>query len=275
MDCDRVGRGASYAARPRRRHSVSRSRSCAFACIRPADRLCIAAVARMDVRGRTTGWPRLCRRRIETQARGGKRCAKGWLRRVAPRPRRRRRSRPSSLTLVYAVVPPISMPMIGRAADAAGRRPALDAARRHRADPADRRAVLGGRAASAFITAWISTRSRWCFRQGGDGGPNRGASTIAMQIAKNLYLWPLPTLLRKPLEIPLALWIDLVWSQAAGDRGLSQHRRMGRRLVWRRGSGPELFRQAGLGADGARVIACSPSRCRTRSSAMRAIRRSG
>ena len=51
------------------------------------------------------------------------------------------------------------------------------------------------------------------FRQGGDGGPNRGASTIAMQIAKNLYLWPLPTLMRKPLEIPLALWIDLVWSK--------------------------------------------------------------
>jgi monofunctional biosynthetic peptidoglycan transglycosylase len=51
------------------------------------------------------------------------------------------------------------------------------------------------------------------FKQGGDTGPSRGASTIAMQIAKNLYLWPLPTLMRKPLEIPLALWIDLVWSK--------------------------------------------------------------
>ena len=38
-----------------------------------------------------------------------------------------------------------------------------------------------------------------------------GASTITMQVAKNLYLWPLPTLMRKGAEIPLALWIDFVW----------------------------------------------------------------
>ncbi|MGE0233717.1 MAG: monofunctional biosynthetic peptidoglycan transglycosylase [Flavobacteriaceae bacterium] len=39
----------------------------------------------------------------------------------------------------------------------------------------------------------------------------RGASTIAMQTAKNLFLWPGQNYVRKALEIPLALWIDFVW----------------------------------------------------------------
>jgi monofunctional glycosyltransferase len=44
-------------------------------------------------------------------------------------------------------------------------------------------------------------------------GPARGASTIPMQIAKNLYLWPSRSYVRKAVEIPLAMWIDLVWSK--------------------------------------------------------------
>ena len=43
-----------------------------------------------------------------------------------------------------------------------------------------------------------------------DGERLRGASTITQQVAKNLFLWPLPGPLRKLLEFPLALWIDLV-----------------------------------------------------------------
>jgi monofunctional biosynthetic peptidoglycan transglycosylase len=38
----------------------------------------------------------------------------------------------------------------------------------------------------------------------------RGGSTITQQVAKNLFLWPGRSLLRKALEFPLALWIDLV-----------------------------------------------------------------
>lgn len=41
--------------------------------------------------------------------------------------------------------------------------------------------------------------------------PARGGSTIAMQTAKNLFLWPQRSYLRKGLEIPLSLWIDLLW----------------------------------------------------------------
>ena len=38
----------------------------------------------------------------------------------------------------------------------------------------------------------------------------RGGSTITQQTAKNLFLWPGRSFVRKALELPLALWIDLV-----------------------------------------------------------------
>lgn len=38
----------------------------------------------------------------------------------------------------------------------------------------------------------------------------RGGSTITQQLAKNLFLWPGRSFVRKALEFPLALWIDLV-----------------------------------------------------------------
>jgi monofunctional biosynthetic peptidoglycan transglycosylase len=38
----------------------------------------------------------------------------------------------------------------------------------------------------------------------------RGGSTITQQTAKNLFLWPGRSFVRKGLELPLALWIDLV-----------------------------------------------------------------
>ena len=46
-----------------------------------------------------------------------------------------------------------------------------------------------------------------------EGERPRGASTIPMQTAKNLFLWPDRSYLRKVLEVPLALFIDLIWSK--------------------------------------------------------------
>jgi monofunctional biosynthetic peptidoglycan transglycosylase len=43
-----------------------------------------------------------------------------------------------------------------------------------------------------------------------DGEVARGGSTITQQVAKNLFLWQGRSLVRKALEFPLALWIDLV-----------------------------------------------------------------
>ena len=41
----------------------------------------------------------------------------------------------------------------------------------------------------------------------------RGGSTLTQQVAKNLFLWPGRSWLRKALELPLALWLDLVLSK--------------------------------------------------------------
>jgi monofunctional biosynthetic peptidoglycan transglycosylase len=46
--------------------------------------------------------------------------------------------------------------------------------------------------------------------QAGDISEARGGSTITQQTAKNLFLWPGRSFLRKALEFPLALWIDFV-----------------------------------------------------------------
>ncbi|WP_245572803.1 monofunctional biosynthetic peptidoglycan transglycosylase [Lichenihabitans psoromatis] len=44
-------------------------------------------------------------------------------------------------------------------------------------------------------------------------GPARGASTITMQVARNLFLWNGRSFIRKGLEIPLALLVDALWSK--------------------------------------------------------------
>jgi len=44
----------------------------------------------------------------------------------------------------------------------------------------------------------------------GDLEDLRGGSTITQQLAKNLFLWQGRSYVRKALEFPLALWIDLV-----------------------------------------------------------------
>ena len=44
-------------------------------------------------------------------------------------------------------------------------------------------------------------------------GPARGASTITMQTAKNLFLWPGRSKIRKALEIVVALGLGRLWSK--------------------------------------------------------------
>ncbi len=44
-----------------------------------------------------------------------------------------------------------------------------------------------------------------------ESGRLRGASTITMQVARNLFLWPGGGFVRKGLEVPLALAIDALW----------------------------------------------------------------
>jgi monofunctional biosynthetic peptidoglycan transglycosylase len=116
------------------------------------------------------------------------------------------------LTLAYAVLPPVSTLMLGRwlTGEAVERR------------------FVGLEAVAPVLPAAViaSEDSRFCQHAGvdfgalrevvedaGEGGPSRGASTIPMQVAKNLFLWPSRSYLRKGLELPLALWLDLAWSK--------------------------------------------------------------
>lgn len=67
----------------------------------------------------------------------------------------------------------------------------------------------------------MSEDGQFCFHNGVDwdalktvisreGGPRRGASTITMQMVKNLFLWHDRSYLRKGLEIPYATIADIV-----------------------------------------------------------------
>lgn len=47
-----------------------------------------------------------------------------------------------------------------------------------------------------------------------NGSPSRGASTISMQVSKNLFLTSWRSPVRKMLEIPLALFSDAVWGKS-------------------------------------------------------------
>lgn len=46
-----------------------------------------------------------------------------------------------------------------------------------------------------------------------DGGSLRGASTISQQVAKNLFLWPGTSFVRKALEAYFTVLIELCWSK--------------------------------------------------------------
>lgn len=72
-------------------------------------------------------------------------------------------------------------------------------------------------------TVMAAEDARFCIHRGIDFGElraaiedadefseMRGGSTIAQQTAKNLFLWQGRSVIRKALEFPLALWLDLV-----------------------------------------------------------------
>jgi monofunctional biosynthetic peptidoglycan transglycosylase len=79
--------------------------------------------------------------------------------------------------------------------------------------------------ASALARSVIASEdNRFCLHAGVDwgavgdaldeldnGGRMRGASTITMQVARNLFLWPGGGFVRKAAEVPLALAIDFLW----------------------------------------------------------------
>jgi monofunctional glycosyltransferase len=82
---------------------------------------------------------------------------------------------------------------------------------------------LAGMAPTLPRAVMAAEDARFCIHRGIDFGElraaiedaddiseMRGGSTIAQQTAKNLFLWPGRSVVRKALEFPLALWLDLV-----------------------------------------------------------------
>lgn len=112
--------------------------------------------------------------------------------------------------LLYAFVPVPSTLMLGRWLTL---------------QPVERRWVPLAEISPHLIRAVIAAEDqRYCSHRGVDwvelnavmedeDGPSRGASTLSMQTAKNVFLWPGRSYVRKALEIPLAMAIDFAWGK--------------------------------------------------------------
>ena len=114
----------------------------------------------------------------------------------------------AALIVLWRFVPPVSTPMLARWA---------------LLRPVERQWVPLERISPNLQAAVITGEdARFCRHRGVDwdalrtvmddeDGPSRGASTISMQTAKNLFLWNSRSYVRKGIEIPLALTLDAAW----------------------------------------------------------------
>ena len=119
---------------------------------------------------------------------------------------------PYAITSFYAVVEPVSTVMLWR---------------RMTGERVERYYVALSRLSPALpLAVIIAEDGRFCSHHGvdfreirdaiadaDDLKDLRGGSTITQQVAKNLFLWGGRSFVRKALEFPLALWIDLVLSK--------------------------------------------------------------
>ena len=116
---------------------------------------------------------------------------------------------PYVLVPLYRVLNPISTLMLWRwASGARMERSFVPIERMAPALPITVIASEDGRFCTHRGIDWREIRER--LEDVDDIGAARGVSTITQQTAKNLFLWPGRSFLRKALELPLALWIDFV-----------------------------------------------------------------
>ena len=116
---------------------------------------------------------------------------------------------PLLLTPLYLIVQPVSVPMLARMLTG-------------QAVTREWRAIddISDRLKASII---LSEDGQFCRHWGVDvgalkdevenylaGREARGASTLTMQLARNLFLWNGQSAVRKALEVPLAFYIDLV-----------------------------------------------------------------
>ncbi|MFG1249836.1 transglycosylase domain-containing protein [Xanthobacter flavus] len=119
---------------------------------------------------------------------------------------------PLLLAVLYNVVNPVSTLMIGRWIT--GERVERVWTPIEKMSPALVRTVIASEDASFCHNIGIDIAElREAIEKADDLEDTRGASTIPMQIAKNLFLWPGRDYIRKAIEMPLAIWLDLVVSK--------------------------------------------------------------
>jgi monofunctional biosynthetic peptidoglycan transglycosylase len=116
---------------------------------------------------------------------------------------------PYLLTPLYRVIDPVSTLMLGRWA--AGKRVVRQVVPLRRVDPVLPRTVIASEDGRFCVHHGIDLAElKEAFEDADDLSEVRGGSTITQQVAKNLFLWPGRSIVRKALEFPLALWVDLV-----------------------------------------------------------------
>ena len=111
---------------------------------------------------------------------------------------------------LYRVVDPVSMPMLWRRIN--GQRVVRLYEPLQRISPALPISVIVAEDGSFCRNRGIDLGAiREALQQSDDDvAEARGASTITQQVAKNLFLWQGRSIVRKVLELPLALWLNLV-----------------------------------------------------------------
>jgi len=119
---------------------------------------------------------------------------------------------PYLLTPLYAVINPVSTVIVWR--QLSGQHVEHRYVPLSRIAPALPLAVIIAEDGRFCSHPGIDFRSlRDAFADADDLDDMRGGSTITQQVAKNLFLWQGRSYVRKALEFPLALWIDLVLSK--------------------------------------------------------------
>lgn len=119
---------------------------------------------------------------------------------------------PYLVTPFYRFVQPVSMPMLWRyAANQPVRQTWLPIGE---ISPVLPRTVIASEDARFCTHRGIDFGElRAAIEDAQNGASPRGASTITMQVVKNVFLWPGRSYVRKAIELPLAMVVDFVWSK--------------------------------------------------------------
>ena len=116
---------------------------------------------------------------------------------------------PYVIAPLYRFVDPVSTPMLWRWVT--GKRVVRVIVPLNRIAPPLRLAVIIAEDGTFCRNRGIDLGAiREAMQQSDELGEARGASTITQQTAKNLFLWEGRSFIRKALEFPLALWLNLV-----------------------------------------------------------------